>query len=143
MSVNQYMSRDVLLNLMIHEKIYEKIGINHLIYSEQLSHHDFLAVDPKQALQPNLCCDLVCVPEQSSLVVQEVGSPIAESQQNPSKIVPLTKKKRGRNPGSKNKKYALPKMAIAKLFIIKLLKVTPLKKQRHMIPTLITTLLML
>ena len=71
----------------------KKTGINHVIYKEQLSCHDFLAVIPKQALQLNQCPGLVCVPEQSSLVVQDIGSPVAESQQHPSANVPLTQKK--------------------------------------------------
>jgi len=100
-----------------------------LIYSEQLSHHDFLAVDPKQALQPNQCCDLVCVPEQSSLVVQEVGSPIAVSKQNPvvTDIVTLTRKKHVHKKDAlpkkaclKNKKDALPNVAVANPLIVKL-----------------------
>jgi len=107
-----------------------------VIYKEQLSCHDSLAVEPKQPpqLNPQLnqCHEFVCVPEQSSLIAQEVGSPIAESQWNPviTEIVTLTRKKRMRSwfdaqkrctsqermrkkVGSKNKKDALPKMAVA------------------------------
>jgi len=69
-----------------------------VIYKEQLSCHDFLVVDPKQPLQLNQCRDLVCVPEQSSLVVQEDGSLIAESQQNWTEIVPLMKKNKEESP---------------------------------------------
>ena len=100
-----------------------------MIYKEQLSCHDSLLVEPKQPLQLspqlNQCHDFVSVPEQSSLVAQEVGSPIAVSKHNPviTKIVTLTRKKQDALPKkarSKNKKVALPKMAVANPFIVKL-----------------------
>ncbi len=70
-----------------------------MIYEEQLSCHDFLAVNPKQPPQLNQCHDLVSVPGQSSLAVQKVGNPIAESQPQQNKenkfvteIVPMMNK---------------------------------------------------
>ncbi len=79
-----------------------------MIYEEQLSCHDFLAVDPKQPPQLNQCHDLVCVPGQSSFAVQEVRNPIAESQPHHNmenkfvtKIVPIMNKIQGRKVGSK------------------------------------------
>jgi len=81
------------------KKILEKTGIIHMIYKEQLSHHDSLPVEPKQPpqLNPQLnqCHDSVAVPEQSSFVAKEVGSPIAVSKHNPvmTEIVTLTRKK--------------------------------------------------
>jgi len=99
-----------------------------MIYKDQLSCHDSLMVNPKQPPQLNQCHDLVCVPGQSSLAVQKVGNPITESQQQNkenkfvTKIVPMMNKNQGRKVGSKNKykKDALPELAVAKPFIIKL-----------------------
>jgi len=70
-----------------------------MIYEEQLSCHDFLVVNPKQLPQLNQCRDLVCVPGHSSLDVQKVGNPVAESQPQQNKenkfvteIVPMMNK---------------------------------------------------
>jgi len=126
----------------------KKTGIHHAIYKDQLSRHDqvsrhqlsrhghdSLPVEPQQPpeLNPHLnqCNDFFSVPEQSSLVAQEVRSPIAVSKHNPvhnpvvTEIVTL-KKRAHKNDSlpkkarSKNKKDELPNVAVANPFIIKL-----------------------